>query len=179
MVQNGQDDHCGQNDRIPNRICVFARPKWTSMVHFGPWSGPFWSIWVRQPYSGHSRFWVWILGCSSSFSLLSQRRMGSDHLGFPPHMIEASATKTHCYPFARTISFRWLQTCLFLQANATSSSASSRFAAHLSGKTCTQKFFLTKKVSNWQEPVYNTLPSLAAQIECKNLNAIRWLSWWS
>ena len=36
MVQNGPNDHFGQNDLIPNRILVFARPKWTKMVHFGP-----------------------------------------------------------------------------------------------------------------------------------------------
>ena len=35
MVQNGQNDHFGQNDLILNRILVFARPKWTKMVHFG------------------------------------------------------------------------------------------------------------------------------------------------
>ena len=36
MVQNGSNDHFGQNDLIPNRILAFARPKWTKMVHFGP-----------------------------------------------------------------------------------------------------------------------------------------------
>ena len=36
MAQNGQYDDFGQNDLIPNRIVVFARPKWTKMVHFGP-----------------------------------------------------------------------------------------------------------------------------------------------
>ena len=36
MVQNGPNDHFGQNDLIPNRILAFARPKWTKMVHFGP-----------------------------------------------------------------------------------------------------------------------------------------------
>ena len=35
MVQNGQNDHFGQNDLIPNRILVFARPKWTILVQFG------------------------------------------------------------------------------------------------------------------------------------------------
>ena len=35
MVQNGQNDDFGQNDLIPNRILVFARPKWTILVHFG------------------------------------------------------------------------------------------------------------------------------------------------
>ena len=35
MAQNGQNDHFGQNDLIPNRIVVLARPKWTKMVHFG------------------------------------------------------------------------------------------------------------------------------------------------
>ena len=49
MVQNGPNDHFGQNDLIPNWILAFARPKWTKMVHFGPfWPdeihfGPFWS----------------------------------------------------------------------------------------------------------------------------------------
>ena len=36
MVQNGPTDHFGRNDLIPNRILAFARPKWTKMVHFGP-----------------------------------------------------------------------------------------------------------------------------------------------
>ena len=36
MVRNGQDDHFGQNDLVPNRILVFARPKWTKMPQFGP-----------------------------------------------------------------------------------------------------------------------------------------------
>ena len=35
MVQNGPNDHFGQNDLIPNWISAFARPKWTKMVHFG------------------------------------------------------------------------------------------------------------------------------------------------
>ena len=41
--QNGPNDHFGQND-LPNWILAFARPKWTKMVHFGPfWPdfGPF------------------------------------------------------------------------------------------------------------------------------------------
>ena len=36
MVQNGTNDHFGQNDLIPNRILAFARPGLTKMVHFGP-----------------------------------------------------------------------------------------------------------------------------------------------
>ena len=36
MVQNGPNDHFGQNALIPNWILAFARPKWTKMVHFGP-----------------------------------------------------------------------------------------------------------------------------------------------
>ena len=36
MDQNGPNDHFGQNDLIPNWILAFARPKWTKMVHFGP-----------------------------------------------------------------------------------------------------------------------------------------------
>ena len=36
MVQNGPNGHFGQNDLIPNWILAFARPKWTKMVHFGP-----------------------------------------------------------------------------------------------------------------------------------------------
>ena len=35
-VQNGPNDHFGQNDLIPNRILAFDGPKWTKMVHFGP-----------------------------------------------------------------------------------------------------------------------------------------------
>ena len=34
MVQNGPNDHFGQNDPIPNWILAFARPKWTKMAHF-------------------------------------------------------------------------------------------------------------------------------------------------
>ena len=36
MVQNGLNDHFGQNNLIPNPILAFARPKWTKMVRFGP-----------------------------------------------------------------------------------------------------------------------------------------------
>ena len=36
MVQNGPNDHFGQNGLILNWILAFARPKWTKMVHFGP-----------------------------------------------------------------------------------------------------------------------------------------------
>ena len=36
MVQNGPNDQFGQNGLIPNCILAFARPKWTKMVHFGP-----------------------------------------------------------------------------------------------------------------------------------------------
>ena len=36
LDQNGPNDHFGQNDLTPNRILAFARPKWTKMVHFGP-----------------------------------------------------------------------------------------------------------------------------------------------
>ena len=46
MVQNGPNDHFGQNDLIPNWILAFARPKWTKMVHFGPF-GPERSILVH------------------------------------------------------------------------------------------------------------------------------------
>ena len=35
MVQNGPNDHFGQNDLVPNWILAFTRPKWTKMVHFG------------------------------------------------------------------------------------------------------------------------------------------------
>ena len=44
MAENGPNDHFGQNDLIPNWILAFARPKWTKMVHFGPFAlhfGPF------------------------------------------------------------------------------------------------------------------------------------------
>ena len=34
MVQNGPNDHFGQNNLIPNRILAFARPK-SILVHFG------------------------------------------------------------------------------------------------------------------------------------------------
>ena len=36
MVQNGPYDHFGQNDLIPNWILALNEPKWTKMVHFGP-----------------------------------------------------------------------------------------------------------------------------------------------
>ena len=36
LVQNGQNDHFGQNDLIPNWILAFARPKWTILAYFGP-----------------------------------------------------------------------------------------------------------------------------------------------
>ena len=48
MVQNGPNDHFGQNDLIPNRILAFARPKWTKMVHFGP-------FWPEEVYFGPFR----------------------------------------------------------------------------------------------------------------------------
>ena len=36
MAQNGPNHHFGQNGLISNWILAFARPKWTKMVHFGP-----------------------------------------------------------------------------------------------------------------------------------------------
>ena len=48
MVQNGQNDHFGQEDLIPNWILAFARPKWTKMVHFGP-------FWPKEVYFGRLR----------------------------------------------------------------------------------------------------------------------------
>ena len=48
MVQNGPNDHFGQNDLIPNWISAFARPKWTKMVHFGP-------LWPAELYFGPFR----------------------------------------------------------------------------------------------------------------------------
>ena len=41
MVQNGRDNHSGQNDLVPNKISAFTRLMWTQMVHLAP----FW--WVR------------------------------------------------------------------------------------------------------------------------------------
>ena len=35
LDQNGQNDHFGQNDFIPNWILAFARPEWSIVVHFG------------------------------------------------------------------------------------------------------------------------------------------------
>ena len=35
MVQNGANDHFGQNDLISNRNVAFASPKWSILVHFG------------------------------------------------------------------------------------------------------------------------------------------------
>ena len=48
MVQNGPNDHFGQNDLIPNWILAFARPKWTKMVHFGP-------FWPKEVHFGPFR----------------------------------------------------------------------------------------------------------------------------
>ena len=48
MVQNGPNDHFGRNDLIPNRILAFARPKWTKMVHFGP-------FWPKEVHFGPFR----------------------------------------------------------------------------------------------------------------------------
>ena len=35
MVQNGPNDHFGQNDLIPNWILAFDGPKWSILVHSG------------------------------------------------------------------------------------------------------------------------------------------------
>ena len=48
MDQDGPNDHFGQNDLIPNSILAFARPKWTKMVHFGP-------FWSREVHFGPFR----------------------------------------------------------------------------------------------------------------------------
>ena len=48
MVQNGPNDHFGQNDLIPDRMLAFARPKWTKMVHFGP-------FWPQEVHFGPFR----------------------------------------------------------------------------------------------------------------------------
>ena len=48
MVQNGQNDHFGLNDLIPNWILAFERPKWTEMVYFGP-------FWPKEVYFGPFR----------------------------------------------------------------------------------------------------------------------------
>ena len=48
LDQNGQNDHFGKNDLIPNWNLAFAGQKWTKMAHFGP----FWSI---EVYFGPSR----------------------------------------------------------------------------------------------------------------------------
>ena len=36
IAQNGPNDHFGRSGLIPNWILAFARPKWSKMVHFGP-----------------------------------------------------------------------------------------------------------------------------------------------
>ena len=73
MVQNGPNDHFGHNDLIPNRTesLAFARPKWTKMVHFGPfWPkevhfglGPFSPPTVLWPFLSqeHSRVAIFFL----------------------------------------------------------------------------------------------------------------------
>ena len=48
MVQNGPNDHFGQNDLIPNWILALARPKWTKMVHLGP-------FWPEEVHFGPCR----------------------------------------------------------------------------------------------------------------------------
>ena len=50
MVQNGPNDHFGQNDLIQNQILAFARPKWTKMVHFGPFKVHFGPPTVLWPF---------------------------------------------------------------------------------------------------------------------------------
>ena len=45
MVQNGPNEHFGQNDLIPNWILAFARPK---LVHFGP-------FWPEEAHFGPFR----------------------------------------------------------------------------------------------------------------------------
>ena len=42
------NDHFGQSDLIPNRILAFARPRWTKMVHFGP-------FWPKEVHFGPFR----------------------------------------------------------------------------------------------------------------------------
>ena len=47
MVENGQDDHIGQHDLIPNRISAFAGPTFF---------GPFWPDSVKRgPYGSANR----------------------------------------------------------------------------------------------------------------------------
>ena len=48
MVQNGPNDHFGRNALIPNWNLAFARPKWTKMVHFGP-------FWPKEVHFGPFR----------------------------------------------------------------------------------------------------------------------------
>ena len=48
MDQNGPHDHFGQNGLIPNWILAFASPKWTKMVHFGP-------FWPEEDHFGPFR----------------------------------------------------------------------------------------------------------------------------
>ena len=48
MVQNGPNDHFGQNGLIPNRILAFARLKWTKIAHFGP-------FWPKEVHFGPFR----------------------------------------------------------------------------------------------------------------------------
>ena len=95
MVQNGPNDHFGQNGRIPNWILAFARPKWTKMVHFGPfWPeevhfGPFFgpptvlwpfNSWKRVKKSGIdwgvSLFWETDFFCATTGADASRRSTG-------------------------------------------------------------------------------------------------------
>ena len=65
MVQNGPNDHFGQNDLIPNWILAFARPKWTKMVHFGP----FWPEEVHfGPFRSANRTLAIPENCTSPFA---------------------------------------------------------------------------------------------------------------
>ena len=48
MVQDGPNDHFGQNDLITNWISASAGPKWTKMAHFGP-------LWLKDVHFGPFR----------------------------------------------------------------------------------------------------------------------------
>ena len=60
MDQNGPNHHFGQNDLIPNWILAFARPKWTKMVHFGPFRSANRTLAIPEFAQGYERWRIFV-----------------------------------------------------------------------------------------------------------------------
>ena len=76
MAQNGQNDHFGQNDLIPNRI-------WYSRDQNGPIFGPFWPEGVHfGPFRSANVLWPFLVG----LGLFSDEHMppSSSNASLPP-----------------------------------------------------------------------------------------------